>query len=67
MTVALAVPFEMRKNENLLLAGKDAQKAQNLLFFITLDLVMQKLKALKQGQNPSQIYVFNFNVQTRAA
>lgn len=58
---SLAVPFEMRKNENLLLAGKDAQKAQNLLFFITLDLVMQKLKALKEGQNPSQIYVFNFN------
>lgn len=58
---SLAVPFETRKNENLLLAGKDAQKAQNLLFFITLDLVMQKLKALKEGQNPSQIYVFNFN------
>lgn len=57
----LAVTFEMRKNENLLLAGKDAQKAQNLLFFITLDLVMQKLKDLKEGGNPSQIYVFNFN------
>lgn len=58
---SLSVPFEMRKNENLLLAGKDAQKAQNLLFFITLDLVMQKLKALKEGTPPSQIYVFNFN------
>lgn len=57
----LAIPFEMKKNENLLLAGKDAQKAQNLLFFITLDLVLQKLKALKEGKNPSQIYVFNFN------
>lgn len=57
----LVVPFEIRKNENMLLAGKDAQKAQNLLFFITLDLVMQKLKALKDGQTPSQIYVFNFN------
>jgi len=58
---SLAVSFEMRKNENLLLAGKDAQKAQNLLFFITLDLVMQKLKAFKEGRGPSQIYVFNFN------
>jgi len=58
---SLAVPFEMRKNENMLLAGKDAQKAHNLLFFITLDLVLQKLKALKDGQPASQIYVFNFS------
>lgn len=58
---SLAVLFEMRKNENLLLAGKDTQKAQNLLFFITLDLVMQELKALKDGKPLSQIYVFNFN------
>lgn len=58
---SLAVPFELRKNENMLLAGKDAQKAQNLLFFITLDLVLQKLKDLKEGRAPSQIYVFNFN------
>ena len=58
---SIAVPFEMRKNENLLLVGKDSQKAQNMLFFMTLDLVMQKLKALKEGKNPSQIYVFDFN------
>lgn len=57
----LAVSFETRKNENLLLAGKDAQKAQNLLFFIALDLAMQKLKELKDGREPSQIYAFNFN------
>lgn len=57
----LTVTFDMRKGENLLLAGKDSQKAQNLLFFITLELVMQKLAAFKEGQNPHQIYVFNFN------
>lgn len=57
----LSILFEPRKNENMLLAGKDAQKAQNLLFFITLDLVMQKLKAIQDGHAPSQIYVFNFN------
>ncbi|MCM1104458.1 MAG: FtsK/SpoIIIE domain-containing protein [Clostridium sp.] len=57
----LSVLFELRRNENMLLAGKDAQKAQNLLFFITLDLVMQKLKAIQTGQLSSQIYVFNFN------
>lgn len=57
----LSVLFELRKNENMLLAGKDAQKAQNLLFFITLDLVMQKLKAIQDEKAPSKIYVFNFN------
>lgn len=58
---SLAVSFEGKKNENLLLAGKDAQKAQNLLFFITLDLVLQKLQAVKAGQEPPQIYVFHFS------
>lgn len=57
----LAVSFETRKNENMLLVGKDAQKAHNLLFFITLDLVLQKLKSYKENTVPSQIYVFNFN------
>lgn len=57
----LSIPFEPRKNENMLLAGKDAQKAQNLLFFMTLDLVLQKLKAIKEGAPAPKIYVFNFN------
>lgn len=58
---SLSVLFETKKNENMLLAGKDAQKAQNLLFFITLDLVLQKVKARRDGAGEPQIYVFNFN------
>ena len=58
---SLAVSFETRKNENMLLAGRDAQKAHNLLFFIALDLVLQKVRAHKEDTTPSQIYVFNFN------
>jgi hypothetical protein len=58
---SLVVSFETRKNENMLLAGKNAQKAHNLLFFITLDLVLQKIKAFKSSTPPAKIYVFNFN------
>lgn len=58
---SLAVAFDARKNENMLLAGKDAQKAHNLLFFLTMDLVLQKLRALKEGLPAPQIYVFNFD------
>lgn len=58
---SMSVRFEMKKHENMLLAGKDSQKAQNLLFFMTLDLVLQKLNDLKQSRTASQIYVFDFN------
>ena len=58
---SIAVPFEFMSNENMLLAGKDAQKAQNILFFITLDLVLQKVKAARERTAQPMIYVFNFN------
>lgn len=57
----LAVSFEPRKNENLLLAGKDSQKANSLLFFITLDFVLQKVKDFKEHHDVSSIYLFDFN------
>lgn len=57
----LSVSLEARKHENLLLAGRDVKKAQSILFFITLDLVLQKIKAIKEGQPIPKIYVFNFN------
>lgn len=57
----LSVQFDTRKNENLLLAGKDVQKARNLIFFITLDLVLQKVKASRENGLSPKIYVFNFN------
>ena len=58
---AISIVFDGHKNDNLLLAGKDAQKAENLLFFITLDLVLQKIRAIKQNLPVPTIYVFNFN------
>lgn len=53
---SLAVPFETRKNENLLLAGKDAQKAQNLLFFISPKL------GERCRTDKSIYYTLDFNV-----
>jgi hypothetical protein len=57
----LEAVFERAANDNLLLVGRDADKAQSLLFFMTADLALQKIKAMKNGEPIPLIYVFNFS------
>lgn len=58
---SLAVTFNNRRNDNLLLAGKNSSKANNLLLFITIDLILQSIYASKHGMQPAKIFLFNFS------
>lgn len=56
----LEVRFEQSAGNNMLLAGKNTQKAQNILFFATLDLVLQRVNHMRNGKKPTNIYVINY-------
>ena len=53
--------FERAANENLLLAGGNVDRAQSLLFFLTANLVLQKIGAQTRGEPTPRIYVFNLS------
>jgi hypothetical protein len=56
----LEVRFDMAPGNNMLLLGKDSQKAQNMLFFATMDLMLQHLGHVRNGKMPNNIYVLNY-------
>lgn len=56
----LEIKFTPSKDSNMLLIGKDIQKAQNMLFFATLDLVLQRVKQAKEGRPQINIHVVNY-------
>lgn len=57
---SLEIRFNTMLANNLLLLGKNPQKAQNILFFATLDLILQKVKQIQEGKNSSRIFVVNY-------
>ena len=57
---SLEVRFNTMLANNLLLLGKNPQKAQNILFFAVLDLILQKVKQLREGQLLNRIFVVNY-------
>lgn len=56
----LEVRFDQSIGNNLLLVGKNTQKAQNMLFFAALDLVLQRVNHIRNGKKPINIYVINY-------
>lgn len=56
----LEVRFDQAPANNMLLIGKNNQKAQNLLFFATLDLILQRIAHKRNGSNMPNITVINF-------
>lgn len=56
----LEVRFDAMSGNNLLLSGKNNQKAQNMLFFATLDLVLQAVNQRRNGRPTQNIYVINY-------
>ncbi|MCI8306759.1 MAG: hypothetical protein HFH14_01795, partial [Lachnospiraceae bacterium] len=56
----MEVRFEQSPGNNMLLAGRNTQKAQNILFFITLDLVLQRVGHIRNATKPANIYVINY-------
>lgn len=56
----LEVRFEQALSNNMLLIGKNIQKAQNILFFSTLDLVLYKVSQLRKGLKSCNIHVLNY-------
>ena len=52
--------FNTRLANNMLLLGKNSQKAQNILFFATLDLILQKVKQLRENRPSCEIYIVNY-------
>jgi DNA segregation ATPase FtsK/SpoIIIE-like protein len=57
----LEAVFEPAARDNLLLIGGDADKAQSLLFFMTADFALQKIKAIENNEPIPRIYVFNLS------
>ena len=51
--------FQNAGSENLLLVGGDDEMARNLLFFMTADLALQKIKAIREGAPIPDIYILN--------
>ncbi len=56
----LEVRFDSAPANNMLLVGKNSQKAQNLLLFATLDLVLQKVNQIRSKRPPIEINVINY-------
>ena len=56
----LEVRFEQTIANNMLLIGKNIQKAQNILFFATLDIVLYKVLQQRREKNSANIYVLNY-------
>lgn len=62
----LEVRFDMAPANNMLLVGKNAQKAQNLLLFAVLDLVLQKVNQIRGRKASININVINYCDGTNA-
>ena len=60
VNASLEIRFSAEAANNLLLIGKSIQKAQNILFFAALDLVLQRLKQIRNGISPANIYILNY-------
>lgn len=56
----MEVKFDQAVGNNMILLGKNTQKAQNILFFATLDLVLQRVNHIRNGQKPTNVYVINY-------
>ncbi|WP_026657810.1 FtsK/SpoIIIE domain-containing protein [Butyrivibrio sp. AC2005] len=56
----LEVRFDQTNGNNMLLLGKNGQKAQNLLFFTTLDLILQRVARKRSGMSLPNITVINY-------
>lgn len=56
----LEVRFDAMGGNNLLLLGKNNQKAQNMLFFAALDLVLQGVNQRRNGRQVQNIFVINY-------
>ena len=55
----MEVGFNRAAGDNMLLLGNDSQKAQDMLTFIVLDLVLQRISQLRNGKQPARINVIN--------
>ncbi len=55
----MEVGFERTAGNNMLLLGDNPQKAQDMLMFIALDLVLQRISQLRNGKQPARINVIN--------
>ena len=56
----MEIRFDALPGNNMLLLGKNAQKAQNILFFITYDLLLQKINQERLGRKAINITVINY-------
>lgn len=56
----LAAAFLPARGGNMLLAGKNRYKANSIMFFMMLSMVLNKLKEYKSGAKPDSIYLFDF-------
>lgn len=56
----LEVRFDLAGANNMLLVGKNAQKAQNILLFASLDLVLQKIGQIRKNKQSSIITIINY-------
>ena len=60
VNASLEIRFMPALSNNLLLLGKNTQKAQNILFFAVLDLLLQKVKSIREASPSCNIYVANY-------
>lgn len=56
----LEVKFRNLSSNNMMLLGNDIQKAQNILCFSVLDILLQRVQKLRNNERPANIYVMNY-------
>ena len=56
----LEARFKNAPGNNLILFGNNAQKAQNMLTFALMDLMIQSIDDMRRGATPPYIFVLNY-------
>ncbi|MBE5871324.1 MAG: hypothetical protein E7294_08705 [Lachnospiraceae bacterium] len=54
------IRFDRADTNAMLMIGQDVQKAQNMLFFAALELVLQRIDKERKNEAPTSIYVMNY-------
>lgn len=62
----MEVRFDNAPANNMLMVGKNTQKAQNMLMFAALDLVLQKINQMRNSRPSINIYIINYCDGTNA-
>ena len=56
----MEVRFDNAPANNMLMVGKNTQKAQNMLMFAALDLVLQKVNQMRNSRPSINIHIINY-------